>query len=203
MSTIEASVGSLSRESAAILPAEPSTTPEGAAPDTRTRPRRLAFWICRYLPAEVAGTAAMILAGLGVTVWTDNPALIAVAALVGEIFGFYIVLAITVYGEQWVHVQDASHARRRALVRTFGLLVAEFGAAELLDTLLIRPAALMIGVWLAGPMWGMIAGKVVADVVFYAVAAGAFTLTVRAGLRERRSDATAAADSASVAEVIA
>lgn len=147
------------------------------------RPRRLVFWICRYLPAEVAGTAAMVLAGLGITAWTDSPPIIALAALLGEIVGFYAVLALTVYGEQWSHLQDASHARRRALLRTTGLLVAEFGAAELIDTLLVRPAALLVGVLTLGPLWGMIAGKVVADVVFYAVAAGAFTLTDRAGLR--------------------
>ena len=62
------------------------------------------------------------------------------------------------------------------------LLVAEFGVAELLDTLLIRPAALMLGVWLLpDPLWGLLAGKVVADIVFYAIAAGAFTVTARPG----------------------
>jgi hypothetical protein len=145
--------------------------------------RGIVFWIVRYLPAEIVGTAAMVLAGLAVTIWTDAPALIALAALLGETVGFYAVLAITVYAEQ----AAVSSTWRRALRRTFLLLIAEFGAAELLDTLLIRPAALTIGVWLLpDPMWGLLAGKVVADIIFYTLAAGAFTLTAKAGLRGHR-----------------
>ena len=54
------------------------------------------------------------------------------------------------------------------------------------DSLLIRPAALFLGVLvLPDPVWGMLAGKIVADLVFYAIAAGAFTLTDRAGPARR------------------
>ena len=147
------------------------------------RRRGVVFWIVRYLPAEIVGTAAMVLAGIAVTVWTHNPALVAIAALVGEIIGFYAVLAVTIYVEQ----VQVSPRWRTAMARTFLLLIAEFGVAELLDTLLIRPAALMLGVWLIpDPVWGILAGKVLADIVFYAIAAGAFTITVKAGLRDGR-----------------
>ena len=170
--------------------AETSTeSPADAATDVGATGRRrgIAFWIVRYLPAEIVGTAAMIIAGLAVTIWTDAPALIAIAALLGEIVGFYIVLAITIFIEQ----QAVSPNWRRALGRTFLLLIAEFGVAELLDTLLIRPAALMAGVWLLpDPMWGLLAGKVFADVIFYAIAAGAFTITAKTGLRDGRHSKT-------------
>lgn len=161
------------------------TTDDSRAAVLAAEPRRrgFVFWVVRYLPAEIVGTAAMIMAGLGITIWTDSPALIAIAALLGEIVGFYLVLAITIYIEQ----QAVSANWRRAMIRTFFLLVAEFGAAELLDTLLIRPAALVAGVWLLpDPMWGLLAGKVFADVIFYAIAAGAFTLTDKTGLRDGR-----------------
>ncbi len=46
--------------------------------------RGIVFWVVRYLPAEIVGTAAMVMAGLAVTIWTDAPALIAIAALIGE-----------------------------------------------------------------------------------------------------------------------
>jgi hypothetical protein len=156
----------------------------GLDADANDRKRRgIAFWIVRYLPAEIVGTAAMVLAGLAVTVWTDAPALIALAALVGESLGFYVVLAITIYAEQ----TSVTPGRRRALGRTLLLLVAEFGAAEILDTLLIRPAALILGVWLVpDPMWGLLLGKVLADAIFYTIAAGAFTVTARTGLRRGR-----------------
>lgn len=151
---------------------------DAAAPARR---RGLLFWITRYLPAEIVGTAAMVMAGLLATMWTDSAALIALAALLGEIVGFYVVLAITIYVEQ----SPVARSGRAAIARTAMLLVAEFGVAELLDTLLIRPAALMAGVWLfTDPLWGLLAGKVVADIIFYAIAAGAFTVTAKAGLRD-------------------
>jgi hypothetical protein len=157
-----------------------------ATTDAAPRRRGIVFWIVRYLPAEIAGTAAMVVGGLLATLWTDAAPVIAVAALAGEVVGFYAVLAVTIYIEQ----APVSTTRRRALRRTVGLLVAEFGAAELLDTFLVRPAALMLGVWLIpDPLWGMLTGKVAADIVFYVVAAGAFTVTARTGLRDGRSPA--------------
>ena len=145
--------------------------------------RGLLFWIARYLPAEITGTATMVIAGLLASVWTTATPLIALAALLGEIVGFYAVLAVTIYVEQL----PVTATRRRALGRTGVLLVAEFGAAELLDTFLVRPAALLLGIWLVpDPVWGMLLGKVAADAVFYAVAAGAFTITARTGLRDGR-----------------
>lgn len=162
---------------------------DGSAPTkAATRRRGILFWIRRYLPAEIVGTAAMLFAGLGVSLWTSVPAIIAVAGLIGEIVGFYAVLAVTIYREQ----RTVTGTRRRAWARTLLLLIAEFGAAELLDTLLIRPGLMMLGVWLIpAAMWGLLAGKIVADIVFYAIAAGAFTVTAKTGLRDgsRRSTA--------------
>ncbi len=124
------------------------------------------FWVCRYLPGEIAGTAALVLAGIGITVWTDAPVAIALAGLIGAVIGFYGVLAVTICSEHSIAV----HGRSRG--RTFALLVAEFGPVEFVDTLLIRPAALMLGVWMApDPIWGLLAGKLAADVVFYAAVA--------------------------------
>ena len=134
--------------------------------DTGTVRRGPVFWLCRYLPGEIAGTAALVLAGLGVTVWTDAPVAIALAGLVGAILGFYGVLAITIYSEHSI----AAHGRARR--GAFALLVAEFGPVEFVDTLVIRPAALLLGVWMApDPIWRLLAGKLAADVVFYAALA--------------------------------
>jgi hypothetical protein len=170
-------------QSLATSATDPLRTAMPPEADGRPRRRGFVFWIARYLPAEVAGTAAMVFGGLLATVWTTATPLIALAALVGEIVGFYAILAVTIYLEQ----VPVTATRRRALGRTGVLLIAEFGAAELLDTFLVRPAALMLGLWLVpDPVWGMLLGKVAADVVFYAVAAGAFTITARTGLRDGR-----------------
>ncbi|WP_109211410.1 MULTISPECIES: hypothetical protein [Microbacterium] len=179
MATIEQSLTAAAPTQPPTAPADPASGDEAPA----TRRRGVVFWIIRYLPAEVAGTAAMLIAGLLAALWTDAPPLIALAALVGEIVGFYAVLAVTVYLEQ----SRVTRSRRRAAARTLGLLVAEFGAAELLDTFLIRPATLMLGVWLIpDALLGMLVGKIAADIVFYAIAAGSFTVTAKTGLRDGR-----------------
>lgn len=153
------------------------------APEVASR-RGILFWIRRYLPAELAGTAVMLLAGVAVSAWVGAPALVALAALVGETLGFYAVLAVAIYLEQ----SRVVSSRRRAVARTLLLLVAEFGAAELLDTFLVRPAALLAGVlWIPDPVWGLLAGKIAADLLFYAIAAGAFTITAKTGLRRPRA----------------
>lgn len=160
--------------------AEQTSAIRGSAPR-----RGILFWVKRYLPAEIAGTAVMLVAGLAVSSWLGAPAAVAIAAVVGESVGFYGVLAVVIYLEQ----SRGNVRRRRAVVRTALLLVAEFGAAEVLDTLLVRPAAMFLGVLIIpDPVWGLLAGKIAADLLFYAVAAGAFTLTARAGLRESRRE---------------
>lgn len=160
----------------------PEPAPARAAAP-RARRRGIVFWIVRYLPAELTGTATMVIAGLLAAASTDAAPLIAVAAVLGETVGFYAVLAVTVYLEQ----APIGRTRRRTAARTAALLVAEFGVAELLDTFLIRPTALMLALLLVpDPVWGMLAGKVAADLVFYALAAGAFTVTDRSGLRDGR-----------------
>ena len=148
--------------------------------------RGLPFWIKRYLPAEVAGSATLFLAGLAISAATESPAAIAYAAALGELAGFYLVLGATVFREQ----RGQSAVRRtRAFARTLMLLAAEFGAAELLDTLLVRPAAMTLAVWaLDSALWGLVVGKVVADLAFYTIAAGAFTVTTKTGIRTAPAD---------------
>ncbi|QKJ18495.1 hypothetical protein [Microbacterium hominis] len=158
-----------------------------AAPAPRTR--GLLFWIRRYLPAEIVCTIAMLAATALVALWTDNVALLAAAAYIGETIGFYGVLAVTVYVEQ----RREFGGGPRTLGRTGVLLVAEFGPAEIVDSVLVRPAALIAGVWLLpDPLLGVLAGKFAADLVFYLVAAGSFSLTDRVGLRRRRETGAAA-----------
>ncbi|MFT4135363.1 hypothetical protein [Microbacterium sp.] len=77
-----------------------------------------------------------------------------------------------------------TRTRRDAAARSLLLLVAEFGPAELLDSLLVRPGLIALALWLLpGTLWALLVGKVLADIVFYVIAAGAFTITERAGLR--------------------
>ncbi len=155
-----------------------------AAPSITDDRHRLTFWVRRYLPAELAGTAAVVLVGLAAS-RSIHPGVITVAAVIGESLAFYAFLGIAIYVEQARLVRS----RRRCLRRTGALLLAEFGAAEVLDTVIIRPAAVLAAVTLApDPLWGLLIGKLLADVAFYAIAGASFTLTAKVGLRTPKGD---------------
>lgn len=147
------------------------------------------FWLRRYGPAEAACLLGMLVAShLAVRV-TASPPLLATSAIVGATAGFYGVLVVGVVREQRATV-DPDRRMGRVLARTVLLLVAEFGVAEVLDTLMWRPALMMAGVVLVGdvvgPVWGLLAGKVVSDALFYVVSALGYRGTVLAGLRPAR-----------------
>lgn len=131
---------------------------------------KLREWARRYLPAELLSVVAT-LAGAGLA-WHLGPGQELRAALAGTWAG-----NVAYFG--WLLLQDVRHtqralraAGRRYTRRTFGqnvrALVVEFGPAELLDSLLIRPALM---VWLPRLLGsrngGILVAKLLADVTFY------------------------------------
>jgi hypothetical protein len=130
---------------------------------TAARGGRVREWFARYAPAEAGAIAGALLATVvaepfGVAVAT------AYAGAVGDGVGFYGVL----------FVRDLRRQPRRSrgrLARTVRALVVEFGPAELLDSFVVRPLAMYLAAkWLGHATAGVLAGKVAADAVFYAVA---------------------------------
>ena len=161
----------------------------GDAGQERARGRSIAsrvrFWLRRYLPAEVASLVGLLAAARLGDVWSLHGLRLAVLATVVSGIGFYGVLAAQVRAEQ-VRAGVMAPGRRTAV-----LLLAEFGPSELLDSLLVRPTAIWVALVVIPASGGaVVLGKVAADLVFYAVAATAFAVTLRTGMR--RSDATAA-----------
>ncbi|HYJ51385.1 MAG TPA: hypothetical protein VEX12_15825, partial [Microbacterium sp.] len=68
----------------------------------------------------------------------------------------------------------------------------EFGVAEVVDTFFLRPALMIIGVVvLRDAVWGLLAGKIVADVLFYVISGVSFRITERIGIRLPRLRPTA------------
>jgi hypothetical protein len=124
--------------------------------------RAVGRWLRRYLPAELLATPCALLAGLSAAQLTGSPAAAALAATWGENAGFYGLM---------IGREHAQRRTLRALPAVARELALEFGPAEALDSLLLRPAALYAGLALAPhPALGMLAGKIVADVTFYAPA---------------------------------
>ncbi|MFI7603274.1 hypothetical protein [Actinoplanes sp. NPDC049681] len=136
----------------------------------------------RFLPPELAGTAAALLAVTAVQRMTESAYPGAWAGSVAEGVGYYGVIL-------WRDTRASRGAGRlRAMVAAVPGTLVEFGPAEVLDTLVVRPALLYAGPLLIGHLaLGVLAGKLGADLAFYAVVLPCGWLR-----RRRRSGADAA-----------
>jgi hypothetical protein len=139
----------------------------------RATRNRLKEWVRRYLPCEIAGTACELGGAAIAYLATGSFAVAAIVATIGASSGYYAAAYAaavrTTYREQ-VHLPRV----RRALAAN-GLalrsVAIEFGPAEVIDSLLIRPLAFYLGpILLGGMVAGWIFGKLVADVGFYVLA---------------------------------
>lgn len=125
-------------------------------------------WVSRYGLAECAGITCALLGSFAVRHVTGS----AVAAAYGGAWGETIGYSSVIITRDFLSQARVARADRRA----FGVhdvggvvtgLVAEFGPAGVLDTMVVRPLAMGIGARLLGPQLGLVAGKLAADVLFY------------------------------------
>ncbi len=144
--------------------------------------RRLAQLAGRYLPGEIIGTLTALAAGALARGFGHSPLVVAIAAAWGENVGFYgynLLAQALRHGK--THEALYGHHRYLLLFWQSSRDVAlEFGSAELLDSLLLRPffmyqAPLLLGHFASG----IIVGKLAADIAFYAVALCAFQVHTR------------------------
>ena len=139
----------------------------------RSTGKKLQEWVRRYLPCEVAGTTCeMGGAAIAYSV-TGSAAMAAVIATIGASVGYYAA-AYTAAVRSSLRADPSSRRMSRALNangRALRSVAIEFGPAEVIDSLIIRPLAFYVGPILFG---GMVAGwifaKLVADVGFYVLA---------------------------------
>jgi hypothetical protein len=132
----------------------------GATPHPRWR-----LWIGRYLPAEiVALTAAVLVARLGWS-WTGSIVVSALAGAWGETVVYYTVII----GRDLIAMRRA--LERVSLRNVLGLsrnLLLEFGVAEAVDSLLLRPALMYAAAQFVTDLsLSIIVGKLLADLTFY------------------------------------
>ena len=130
--------------------------------------RRLWGWLRRYVPAEVAATAGALLGAL-LGVRLAGAAGGAVGGDVGEGLAFYAVMVARELRA------ERSSGSGRSVRQVLGDLLVEFGPAEALDSLAVRPLAMYAGPFVTGDLLtGTFAGKVAADLLFYVLAALAY-----------------------------
>jgi hypothetical protein len=117
----------------------------------------LRTWAQRYLLAEIVSTACAFLVAAAVYVFARHAL---AAALVNTAAGSLSFYAMMLAREQRGGLHD--------MPRAVSALVLEFGPAEILDTLLLRPALLYAGMTFApNPELGVLFGNLAADVCFY------------------------------------
>jgi len=131
--------------------------------------KKLAEWLKRYLTAEIISTVLSILVAWLIKESTNDRVLAAfVASAVGSV-AFYGVIVIN----DMRH--SISHHRLRkkkytlkSFWKDFRNLMVEFGPAELLDVLAIRPFFMyFIPTIMTNFVLGSFIGKTLADIVFY------------------------------------
>lgn len=155
------------------------------APSVRRPPSRrglLREWGRRYLLAEGIGTLCAITAALLVLSATGSLATAAVAASIAESAAYYAVVLRRMLPLIWRRHRGAALPRR--LLRTVRDTIGEasdFLTAELLDTILLRPLLIWLAAGWAGShlVWGLLLGKLLADLGFYALVIPSYELRKR------------------------
>ncbi len=132
-------------------------------------------WLRRYLPAEGAGLVATLVCTLVTLQLSGNILFAALAGTWGECVVYYGVMV-------WRELRGRGPLTHHAALATLRNLLLEFGPAELLDNMLVRPGALATALALVPiPTLGTLLGKLVADGVFYMTTIVSYELLRRRG----------------------
>src|SRR4051794_30000032 len=117
----------------------------------------------RYVVPEIVGTVAAV--GMAWLAYrTGSVAVSAWAASIAETLGYY---GTVLWRDRRLYPSTGLIGSLRA---QFPGLLVEFGPAEAIDTVLLRPALMYAAPLLVGHLTaGMLIGKLAADVLFYAI----------------------------------
>ena len=123
--------------------------------------RKLKIWTKRYLPAEIFGTLGAIVFPTLASFLTANVVVIAFVGTWGENVGFYGTMLFQ-------EMRESKHQGFKALRKSLRNIFLEFGVAETVDSLFLRPAVMFFTVsYFDNLQLGLPVGKIAADVIFY------------------------------------
>jgi hypothetical protein len=159
--------GDVLRLGANMLTVSRTPAPGLAVRRTPALRSRIGTWWARYGVSEAGGILAAVVGALAARHFGGGVPATAVAALLTETAWFYFSLAV----RDLRYEARKHHAARRPFDRWAAAdvlrnLVREYGAAEGVD-LLLRPLCYGIGISLLGTVAGVLAGKLLADLLFY------------------------------------
>ncbi len=130
-------------------------------------------WILRYGVAECFGITFALVASFGARRLTGNPIVIGYITAWGETLGYLGLVVVrdfvveTRLARTTTPAEPTSPVRVRTPRQVLWDLVAEFGPAGVVDTLVTRPLAMSLGIHTLGVTRGVVAGQLTADVLFY------------------------------------
>src|SRR6266481_10102768 len=128
---------------------------------------RVGVWLRRYGPAEILSILGALVAANVAWNLTNNPAAAAIAGAWGETTAYYATMLFR-------------ELSKTNLVLALRDLLLEFGVAEALDSLLIRPAMMYAAAQFVSDLQlGTLIGKLGADVFFYIPTIAAYELRTR------------------------
>lgn len=135
--------------------------------------KKIVGWIKRYLPGEIAGTLTAIISAVIAYNISHSYVTAGIAGTVGENIGYYGYFFTREASLQYKKYRHHPPLRRTAIVasNTTKRLLIEFGLAEAMDSLFIRPYLMSIAPQHIAPYWvGTFIGKIAADSIFYSLA---------------------------------
>jgi hypothetical protein len=170
----------------------------------RSAREKLTEWVRRYLPCEIAGTVGELGGAAVVYLLTGSMAAAAITATIGASVGYYAAAYISAV--RWALREDSDRPMgpRVLVANLFALrsVAIEFGPAEVIDSIAIRPLAYYLGpIMFDNVVVGWIFGKLVSDIGFYALAVVSYERFK--GLLAGRQPSFGEADGAPVATVAA
>jgi len=149
---------------------------------------RLRRWVVRYGPSELLGTIVTVGAATSMFALTGSTVAAAFAGTLAEVVVYYGVMILR------ETIREAYEAGRRhapyGTVQVIGVIrnvVMEFGIAEALDSGVIRPFCLSMGLTLVGGQAGVLVGKLAADLVFYGPVLAAYEWRLARAQSERQT----------------
>lgn len=151
--------------------------------------RKLRAWVVRYGWSEVLGTVAAVLAATAIHSFTESNLAAAYAGTAAEFLVFYgiIFLREAIRGAHQAGGRGARYGGTELLRVLHGMML-EFGVAEALDSLILRPLLMGQAMSLFGPGKGALIGKLAADVLFYGPVLSIYEWRLARGEAVRQQD---------------
>ena len=127
----------------------------------------------RYAPNEIAGWVGQLGAAAATYALTGSYAAAVIAATIGASAGYYAAAYFNAV--RWSYRAQAGRSWPTRVLVAHGLaarsIAVEFGPAEAIDSITIRPIALYLGPLVVGnTAVGFVLGSIVADIAFYVMA---------------------------------